>query len=108
MLSGNIASSVAGIERVIFGAERELTPPLLRLKLTCVAIDADAAVPTRTYQQVILFKTQAKFPDIQFKAASPGAVPLEFDAYKSVVNHNGTACESAFGQIEAGYTTDPT
>jgi hypothetical protein len=106
-ISGNIASSVAGQERVIFGAERELTPPLVRLKLVCVTIDPDAASPSRKYQQVILYKCQTKFPDIQFRASAPGEVPFEFDAYKSTVNELGGTCESQFGVIIGGITVDP-
>lgn len=107
IVSGNTVSSSGGIESIYFGTEGELTSPLVMLELDCVATDPAAAVPSRVYQTVILFKCRVKFPDLEYKAAAPGEIVLEFDSYKSIVDEKGNTIPIAFGQLKSGSSTLP-
>ncbi len=107
VVSGNTVSSAAGVERIYFGTDGELTPPVVVLDLVAVATDSEAATPTRVYQQIVLFKCQVKFPDLQNRHVAPGEIVIDFDAYKSLKDENGSVIPSAVGQLRSGSTSLP-
>ncbi len=109
MISGNTVSSAAGTERILVGTDNELTPPLVTLDLLCVAVDPAAATPSRVYQQVIVFKATAKFPDVDFKAVSAGEMGIEFDVLKSTKDEQGFTLPGGggFARIVGGSSSVP-
>ena len=107
VVSGNTASSAAGVEGIYFGTSGEIAPPICILELSCVATDSSAASPTRVYETVYLYKCQAKWPDLEFKATKEGEMQIMFDAYKSTKDELGRTIPEAFGMVKAGSASLP-
>ena len=107
LVSGNTISSAAGIESIYFGTQSEFSPPLVVLEVSAVGTDPANASPTTIYANAYLFKCQAKFPDVDFKALAAGEFVVDFDAYKSVVDEKGNTIPAAFGRYFAGGASLP-
>uniref|UniRef100_A0A6M3XEV7 Tail protein n=1 Tax=viral metagenome TaxID=1070528 RepID=A0A6M3XEV7_9ZZZZ len=99
MITGNDAvTSMAGKEKMYFGTDEELTPPLLRLKMVAKAVDED---DTEGYIIVIAYKARGRFPTINMSETTPGEISIEFRLLKSTVDDQAITVTSCLGHLEA-------
>lgn len=102
IVTGNAVSSVSGAEKMYFGTDAELTPPLVRLKMVAAAIDGD---DTEGYLIVVAYKARGKFPSIGMAETTPGEIAIEFKLQKSTVDDQANSIPSAMGHLVAVPTT---
>jgi len=98
LVTGNGVSSISGAERMYFGTDEELTPPLVRLKMVATAIDGS---DTEGYIIVIAYKARGRFPSIGMAETTPGEISIEFRLQKSTLDDQGNTILSAMGHLDA-------
>ena len=98
IVTGNAVSSVSGAERMYFGTDAELTPPLVRLKMVAVAVDGD---DVDGFLIVVAYKARGRFPSIGMAETTPGEITIEFRLQKSEVDDQANTIPSAMGHLEA-------
>jgi hypothetical protein len=100
LISGNPVSSSDGYDKIEFGRDEEVTPPICRIRLYCKAVD-DAGTTEGT-MRVYLYAVQFGFPSIGMAETTPGEITLEGSC--RVVQYNELAVlvdKNMFGRIEA-------
>lgn len=99
LVSGNPVSSASGMDKIEFGREEELTPPLLRFKLKCRAVSQDGT--TSGYLYVYCYKVACSFPTIGMEETAPHEMTITGKCLHTVYDELAAALPTeCFGRIE--------
>jgi hypothetical protein len=101
MISGNPVSSAGGVDWIEFGRDEELSPPTVRFRLQCPAVDETGTV-TGKYMYVYCYKVQCSFPSVGMEEVTPGEVTIEGNCLRCDDDDQGNDLPGdVFGRIEA-------
>lgn len=101
MVSGSAVSSYADVDSVQFGTESELSPPSVRLKLQCLAVDDSG---NEGLQIVYCYKAKGQFPSIGMAQTTPGVVEIPFTLQQDTKDQDGNTVAAAYGRLDYDYS----
>ena len=105
MISGNAVSSAAGAERLEFGTDAELTPPIVRLRLKARA--RDVTTEGTGYFHIIAYKAKGSISAPPMSETTPGEMTYTFTLLKSLKDAAGATLpgNGSFGYVSAVEST---
>lgn len=98
MLSGSPVSSAQGTDKMYFGRDEEINPPVVRLRLQQKAIDQNG---NTGYFETIIFQARGMLPPITMREVTASDYTCTFDGLESTVDEAGATIPSAMLSVRA-------